>query len=531
MSDRRSGWAAAVGMAVVTAVAIVASVLVVELGAGGQSASADEASAPVRSELANQPTLTRAEVEATIPELDAIVETAMAETSVPGVAVAVVFDDEVIHAQGYGVRTAGGADPVDPETVFQVASLSKPISSTIMSGLVGRGAFAWEDPVSEYNPDFALADADSTEAVSFADLFSHTSGLPGVAGNELEQIGYGRDEILRRLRLVPVEPLGEVYSYSNFGMTAGGESAAVAAGGTWEDLADEVLFGPAGMTSTSMRHEDYLAADNRAELHVETAPGVWSADFERTPDAQAPAGGVSSNVVDLARWMRIMLAQGQLDGERVIDADALALTKEPRIDTRPGAAYGLGWNISTDEAGRARWNHSGAFSVGAATAAAALPEENLGIVVLTNGAPVGVPEAISETYLDYVETGVVADGFVDVWRERFAGVYGEPEDLGERPADPEPARDDGAYVGTYANDYVGEARVVARDGGLALLLGPEGVEFPLTHLDADTFTFVLSPELPSFASRVAFDVGQDGIAKSVTIGEFDVGGLGTLERV
>lgn len=104
-----------------------------------------------------------------------------------------------------------------------------------------------------------------------------------------------------------------------------------------------------------MRHEDYLAAENRAELHIENAPGVWSADFERAPDALAPAGGISSNVVDLAQWLRITLAQGQPDGEQVIDADALALTKEPRIDTGPGAAYGLGWNIRADETGETRW--------------------------------------------------------------------------------------------------------------------------------------------------------------------------------
>lgn len=159
-----------------------------------------------------------------------------------------------------------------------------------------------------------------------------------------------------------------------------------------------------------------------------------------------------------------------------------------------------------------------------------MPEENLGIVVLTNGAPVGVPEAISKTYLDFVATGVVEDGSVDAWRERFAGIYGDPEALSREPATPESARETSVYVGTYANDYVGEAEVIERGGQLLLVLGPERMEPPLTHFDGDAFTLVLSPELPDFRSSVTFEV-VDGAAASVTIGEFDVGGLGTLDRV
>ena len=133
----------------------------------------------------------------------------MDETGVPGIAVGVVFDDEVLFTEGYGVREAGRAATVGPETVFQIASLSKPISSTIMAGLVGRGAFGWDDPVVAYNPDFALSDPASTEALTFADLFSHRSGIPGAGGDVLEAVGYERDEILRRLRFLPVEPIGD----------------------------------------------------------------------------------------------------------------------------------------------------------------------------------------------------------------------------------------------------------------------------------------------------------------------------------
>ena len=476
------------------------------------------------------PSLTRAEVEASLPGLEEIVAFAMGETGVPGIAVGVVFDDEVLFTEGYGVREAGRAATVGPETVFQIASLSKPISSTIMAGLVGRGAFGWDDPVAAYYPDFALSDPASTEALTFADLFSHRSGIPGAAGDVLEAVGYERDEILRRLRFLPVEPIGTTYAYSNFGMTAGGESAAVAVGTPWEALATEVLFGPAGMDSTSMRHEDYLAAEDRAALHVQDASGEWAADFARQPDPQAPAGGVSSNVIDLARWLRLQLADGELGGTQIIDAGALADTHTAQIERGPGSAYGLGWNIETDEEGTERWNHSGAFSVGAATAARLVPSERLGIVALTNGAPIGAPEAITDAYLELVETGSWDEGLFDLWRERFSGIYGEPEELGTPSAPPSPARADAAYVGEYSNDYLGRARIVARGGGLSLELGPDGRTYPLTHFDGDTFTYVPSPELPDYLSSVVFEIGDDGVAERVTINEFDAEGQGTLER-
>jgi len=482
--------------------------------------------------------LTVAEVEASLPELDSIVEAGMAETGVPGVAVAVVFDDEVIYTKGYGVRDVSGDDPIEPETIFQLASLSKPISSTIMAGAVGQGFFDWTDPVSGYNPDFELSDAYVTANVSFADLFAHRSGIPGGGGDVLEAIGYDRSEVLRRLRYLELNPFRDTYAYSNFGMTAGGESAAIAAGVTWEDLADEILFDPAGMTSTSMHYADYESAENRAELHVAT-DGVWEAAFERMPDAQAPAGGVSSNVIDLAQWLRIQLAEGQLGDKQIIDAEALDLTHTTMILKGPPAptiantppSYGLGWNITVDATGATRWNHSGAFSTGASTVAKLLPAEGLGIVVLTNGEPVGLPEAITDAYFDQIQTGSWPDDIFAIWTERFSGLYGEPQEFVDPSSDAVAALDNAAYAGSYTNDYVGDIQVIVIDGELAIVAGPAAVTYLLTHFDANTFTYVHDAELPDFLEGAIFEVGPDGIATEVTVTGFDADGLGTFRRI
>jgi len=481
-------------------------------------------------------TPSRPEVEASLAELDGIVAEAMATTGVPGVAVAVVFEGEPVLARGYGVRNTDTGEPVDAETVFQIASLSKAVTSTVVAGVVGDGAIEWDDPVVDANPEFRLSDDWVSDRVSYADLLAMRSGLPGQAGNVLESIGYDRAQILDRLRLIDLAPFRDTYSYSNFGFTAAGESAAKAVDMSWEDLAQERLFGPAGMTSTSARHADYVARDNRADLHV-LVDGMWRPAFERMPDAQAPAGGDSSNVVDLARWIQLVLGRGSLDGEQVIDPDALARVTTPTIIRRPprepggsSAFYGLGWNVDTDAAGCVRWNHSGAFSVGAATSAVLVPELGVGIVVLTNAQPIGLPEAIADAYLELLESGAVTQDWVSLWRARTAGIYGEPLELPEAGSGGASTRPPGEYVGTYANEYAGDIDVVATDGGLEIIMGPARRTFPLTSLDGETFTYVHDPELPDYRSTVVFTFGADDAADSIEVSTFAEVGFETFER-
>ena len=137
-----------------------------------------------------------------------------------------------------------------------------------VAGAVGRGTVQWSDPVAKYLPGFTLSDPYVGTHVTIADMYAHRSGLPGQAGDLLEDLGYDRTAIIARLALEPLDPFRTVYHYANFGLTAGGEAVAKAAGTTWEDLSQDVLYGPRGMTSTSSRFSDYRKALNRALLHV-----------------------------------------------------------------------------------------------------------------------------------------------------------------------------------------------------------------------------------------------------------------------
>jgi CubicO group peptidase (beta-lactamase class C family) len=483
----------------------------------------------------------RAAVEAAIPEMVAMAEGLVADGAVPGLAIAVVHDDEVVYLGGFGLREAGRPETVDADTVFQIASMSKPISSTVVAKLVTEGLVDWDSRIVELNPRFALHDPYPTAEVRLRDLFAHRSGLPGTSGDDLEAIGYDREAIMERLRLVPPSSSFRAgYAYSNAGLTQGALAAAMAAGQDWETVAEERLFRPLGMVSTSYRHDDFLARENRAELHVRPS-GAWEALVKRDPDEQAPAGGVSSTVRDLAEWMRLELGRGSYAGEAFIDADAIAATHAPVISRGPnpisgGASfYGLGWNLEFGRHGLS-WGHAGAFSTGARSGVTLYPDAGLGIVVLCNAFPTGVPEGIADSFFDLVFDGSVSRDWVSAWDAAFASLFG-PAMAAARAtwaAPPEPATPalpDAAYLGTYANAYAGEAVVAAEAGGLVLKLGPGGeTVFPLIHFDRDTFLYDADAEMPGFHSAARFAVGPDGKATALTAESLDSNGLGTFTR-
>ncbi|MGW3622127.1 serine hydrolase [Streptomyces sp. NPDC000880] len=489
------------------------------------------------------PQLTKADVDGAIGKLDGVVENAMKRTGVPGAAVGVVYQDRVVYLKGFGERRIGQSAQVGPDTVFQLASLSKPLASTVVAGAVGEKVVSWDEPVAGHLPGFALKDPWVTSHVTIADLFSHRSGLPDHAGDLLEDLGYDRTYILSHLKYEPLDPFRASYAYTNFGLTAAAEAVARAKGVSWEKLSGDTLFKPAGMESTSARFADYEKASDKAVTHVKTVDGSWQAKFVRDADAQAPAGGVSSTAGDMTRWLRLQLANGKLDGRQIIDAESLEHTHLPETLSQPPAApagrtgfYGLGWNVSYDDQGRLRLSHSGAFALGANTNVTMLPGEKLGIVVLTNGQPVGMADAVALDFFDIAQNGKpTAD-----WLPLVAGIYEQeeqaaksPTNYGDPPANPKPARADGAYTGTYESAYYGKLVVTAgQEGqdGLTLQLGPKPMRFRLTHYDGDTFSFATTGENAVGLTGVTFTVGDRGPAAKVRVEYLDQDGLGTFTR-
>ncbi|WP_413993747.1 serine hydrolase [Labrys okinawensis] len=491
---------------------------------------------------AHAQTLSQEQVAAALPILDTMAQRAIDTGSVPGLAIAVVHNDQVVYLKGFGRREAGKPEAVDADTVFQIASLSKPITSTIVAALVSDKVLDWNARIADLDPAFQLHDAYPTAEVTVRDLLAHRSGLPGAAGNELEDIGYDRAEVLHRLRLVPLSSSFRAgYSYSNAGFTEGAVAAAKPTGKAWEVVAEEKLFRPLGMTSTSATYADFLGRSDRAELHARI-DGAWVAKVKRDADMQAPAGGVSSSARDLAQWMRLELAHGTYDGKPLIAASALDETHAPlfALGTHPVTGgtyfYGLGWNSEFGRHGLA-WGHAGAFSVGSRTVVTLFPKSNLGILILANAFPTGVPEGLSDSFADQVFDGKVEKDWTkpwdDLYESLFAGAFAAAKtNYGTPPASPSPALPLAAYVGHYANSYIGEANVTEQNGALTLSVGPGGARsYPLRHFDRDLFLCFASPEMPELPYAVRFAIAPDGKASEVTIDFLNDVGLGTLKRV
>jgi CubicO group peptidase (beta-lactamase class C family) len=451
-----------------------------------------------------------------------------------------VFRDRLVWAKGFGVRDVATGAAVDADTVFQLASVSKPLASTVVAELVGEGKIAWDSHISDLDPGFQLADPWVTREVRIDDLFSHRSGLPDHAGDLLEDMGYSRDEVLRRLRLQKGGgSFRASYAYTNFGLTEAALAAVKPYGLTWEDASELRLYRPLGMNSTSSRYSDFINRPDRAVGHVRVN-GQWTTRDQRQPDAQSPAGGASSSVNDMAKWMRLQLADGKFDGKQIVDAAALAETHAPQVHTGSnpltGAPqfYGLGWNVSYDQQGRLRLNHSGAFSMGASTVVSLVPSEQLGIVVLVNAEPVGVSEALAFSFMDQALYGRQTQDWRPLFAKVFADMASEAGDhaviYANPPSAPSPALADAAYVGTYANAYFGDVEVTDRGGALAIVEGPGRMTFPLAHYDRDTFTYQTIGENASGLTGVTFTVGPDGRAQSVTVRCLNDNGDGVFSR-
>lgn len=477
--------------------------------------------------------------ERAVQELPRVVAEIMKRSQVPGMAVAVVVDGKTVLTQGYGTREVGKQAPVDAHTVFQIASISKSLSATVAAIEVSQGKAAWDDPVSRYLPDFKLGNAYVSEHATIGDYFAHRSGLPGTAGDDLEDLGFSRNEVLARLRLLPLDAFRTSYHYANFSTTIGAEAVAKAAGRPWEALADEQLFKPLGMKSTSYRYRDFEAHTNRAVLHA-YQNGRFVPAGQRDADQQAPAGGVSSTVVDLAEWLKLLLADGQHQGKAMISPAALLPALSPQafsarahdLDSRSGF-YGYGFNVNTELGGRPSMGHSGAFLMGTGTTFRIVPSAGIGIVVLTNGAPVGAAESVAASFIDTALYGKPTRDWFAAYNGAMKAFFEPQADLSGQadPARPAAPQALSQYTGRFDNPYYGPAEIQEANGALTLVLGPKGMRFPMRHWDGDTFAFSPAGEAELVASLASLSFGRSqGQVQDFDIKFYGDNGLGRWTR-
>ncbi|HET9529596.1 MAG TPA: serine hydrolase, partial [Blastocatellia bacterium] len=439
--------------------------------------------------------------EAALQGFDDYVNKAMRDWEVPGLAIAIVKDDKVLLARGYGVRKHGEATPVDEKTLFAIGSSSKAFTAAALAMLVDQNKVKWDDPAINHLPGFQLFDPYATRELTIKDLLSHRSGLER---GDLMWYGssFSRDEILQRVRhLKPSWSFRSRFGYQNIMYLAAGQTVAKVTGKTWDDFIRERIFNPLGMASSSTTITAFNPTSNVATPHAKienkVRPIAW-----RNIDNIAPAGSINSNVVDMAQWVRLHLNQGKIKGEQLISSGSIKEMHMPQTIIRLEGiqeklnpethfmTYGLGWFLQ-DYRGRKVVQHGGNID-GMTALVAMMPEEGLGLVILANmnGTPINTAlmYRVFDSFLPPREPQ--KDWSADLLKvfkaqmEQMANAEKKKE--ADRVKGTSPTLPLAKYAGNYSDDMYGEVKVTEENGKLVVRYGPAFVG-DLEHWHYNTF--------------------------------------------
>lgn len=469
---------------------------------------------------------------------DEYVQQAMKAWEVPGLAIAIVKDDKVVFAKGYGVREIGGTAAVNEHTLFAIGSSSKAFTAATIAMLVDEGKLKWDDPVTKYLPAFELFDPYATREMTVRDLMSHRSGLE--RGDLIWYASpYDRNEVLRRVRfLKPSWSLRSRFGYQNIMFLAAGQISPAVTGKQWDDVVRERIFVPLGMTSSSTSIKSLASSDNVASPHSKIDDKVQKVAW-RNIDNIGPAGSINSNVLDMAQWLRMNLGGGMYENKRVLSAAAVKEMQTPQTVIRiegnnerlyPDAHflnYGLGWFLS-DFRGRKLVEHGGAID-GMRAEVGMLPEEKLGVVILTNRHGSVLPHVLMYRVLDaFLGVTPKRDWSAEILKKFTAleeqAKAAEKKTEAERVKNTSPSLALEKYAGVYKNEMYGEAKFAVKDGKLTSDFGPNFAG-DLEHWHYDTFRVVWRDAMEG-KTFVNFKLNTKGQPDTVTIE-----GIGDFTRV
>jgi len=431
-----------------------------------------------------------------VQRFDARVNAVMRSHDVPGMAISIVDQGKVLHAQGYGVRRLGSPERVDADTIFPTGSTGKAVTAAALAILVDEGKLGWDDKVIDHLPDFRMYDPWVTREMTVRDLLVHRSGLGLGAGDLLfvPRTSRSRAEIVHALREIkPATSFRSGYAYDNILYIVAGALTEAVSGQRWEDFIRDRVFRPAGMNHSVSDENDRFANPNRAQPHARLGGKVRGLGAQQVlPEREglgqvgAPAGGLSSSANDLARWLQVQLGQGALPGgggKRLYSEAAARELWTPQINvpihpypapitdiTPQFSGYALGWN-EQDYRGVKLVQHGGAV-FGVQTFIFMVPERGFGMSLQINSEDVNVMRGLMyevlDEYLGFPPRDWVAA--FDTWNQQrldagVAALDAAGKDVRKAGKAPFPLA---GYVGRYADPWYGPMAITQRDGKLRM---------------------------------------------------------------
>lgn len=460
-------------------------------------------------------------------EFEPVVLKAIEDYQVPGVVIGIVSDGKLIYSKGFGWRNVEKKLPVTTDTIFSIGSCSKAFTSFLAGTLVDEGLMSWDQRIVDIYPEFRLKDPHATLTLTMRDLLTHRSGMPTHDLMWYNSSALTRVDVMHRLRyLDPSCEIRERYQYNNLMYLAAGFSMEYLMARSWEELIDDRVLKPLDMTHTSFKVADMQNEGDFAVPYIEKNDKYTRMSF-RDISLIGPAGGINSNVPDLAKWVQVQLSGGLPGQKPLISPSSLQEMHAPQT-VIPGApesneslilASALGWNVISYR-GHYYVSHDGGLD-GFTSVIGFLPRDDIGIIVLSNKNLTTLPRYISNQvmdrlldlpFLDWIGDGVIA---LEKTRRGLKESM-EKEDLtrkkGTQPS--HPLKD---YVGSYHNYGYGTLAIIEKEGHLSLLINE--LECSLEHWHYDVFA--ISKEMQDmFRSRegakLSFQTASNGdIAKLV----------------
>lgn len=466
------------------------------------------------------------------PDLDTFVAQVIKAFQVPGIGLAIVKDGKVVVAKGYGVRKLGDPAAVNAQTKFGIASNTKVFTATALGLLVEEGKLQWDAPVVQYLPWFQMSDPYVTREMTIRDLLVHRSGLGLGAGDLLwwPASTYDRKEIGRRLKFIrPAASFRAAYAYDNVLYLIAGEVIEAVSGRSWEDFVAERILKKVGMTGSNVRHSNATATDNVAVTHAEvdgTVRPIKPFDSDNTN----PAGGINSSAEDMAKWVNVLLAGGALpDGSRLFSAVtwrnlSTLVTPMPVSSSPPlpefaplqrnfnGYALGLG---VCDYRGRKMLTHTGGLP-GYVSMVSMIPNEKLGVVVLTNQESGAAFSALTYHVLDYYMNATPPTDWLAAYTkleamQRRAMAATDKQAASARNGTSKPSLPLAQYAGTYDDAWYGDIDIASENGKLVMKFGhTPALVGDLEHWQYDTFIVRWRDRELRADAYVTFSIDPDG---------------------
>ncbi|RYY41199.1 MAG: serine hydrolase [Chitinophagaceae bacterium] len=428
--------------------------------------------------------------------LDAYIARGLKDWDLPGISVVVVKDGQVVLAKGYGVRDVQTGQPVDAHTLFMIASNTKLFTGTALALLEARGKINLNDPVRKYFSDYRLYEPTTTQLVSIRDLLSHRIGTKTFQGDfTFWNTLLTRSEIMKRMRLLkPSQQFRQDYGYCNSCFLTAGQVIPRVTGYTWEDFVRDSIVRPLEMNETRVLSTDIEKQPNVASPYTSSFTGV----LQRVPydnwNNLAPAASIVSSVSDLSHWLLFQLDSGKWKGKQVLPWSVLQKTRDANIvvGSRRSSAfpthfrtYGLGL-FATDYNGRQLYWHTGGAG-GMVSNVCFVPEERLGIAILTNNDNQNFFEALRYQILDaYLNVPYVnrSQQFLPGFRRELAAQVQEIDAWKARVKGNKPALALNEYAGTYQNPLYGNIRIrTSGDSLIIRFLNHEDLEASLHYMD------------------------------------------------